>query len=173
MPHGPAGPPLDHRGGVNVFDYLSKGRTVRARSRCIHTSTAECRPNAPLITSARPRFALQPSADHLLRALPLCLPVRSFHNLLRSWRGRRHRSRGMRLGTARRRSNAPWITPVRLCLAEKPSSYPHPVPTPRQLPSRYLSHTTFTPYHPLARARSRCMRISPSHSRPNAPLITS
>ena len=97
---------------------------MRARSRCMRTPTAECRPNAPWITSARPRLASQPSADHLLRALPLCLPVRSFHNLLRSWRGRRHRSRGMRLGTARHRSNAPDIAPARLRLAEQCQSDP-------------------------------------------------
>ena len=48
----------DHLDGVDVFDYYVKERTVRACSRCMRTSTAECRSNAPLITPARPRLAL-------------------------------------------------------------------------------------------------------------------
>ena len=35
-------------------------------------------------------------------------------------------------------------------LAEKPSSYPHPIPVSRRPPSRDLSHTTLTFYHPVS-----------------------
>ena len=38
---------------------------VRVCSLRMRTSTAECRPNAPLMTSRRPRLALQRSADGL------------------------------------------------------------------------------------------------------------
>ena len=50
----------------------------------------------------------------------------------------------MGVGMAERRLNAPGIVPALLSHAEKPSSYPHPIPTSRLSPSRYLSHTTFT-----------------------------
>ena len=55
----------------------------------------------------------------------------------------------MGVGMAERRSNAPGIVPARLSHAEKPSSYPHPIPTSRLSPSRYLSHTTFTFCQPI------------------------
>ena len=122
---------------------------MRARSRCMRTPTAECRPNAPWITSARPRLASQPSADHLLRAFPLCLPVRSFRHLHRLGRRQHRRAHGVRLRTARCRSNAPETAPARLSLAEKPSSYPHPILIPRQPRCRDPSYTTFTPCQPI------------------------
>ena len=133
-------------------------------------TTAECRPNAPLIIPTRPRLALQSSADHLLRTHPPCLPMRSFRNLHRLGRRWHRRASCMRLGTAQCRSNAPGITPTRLSFAEKPSSDPHPILTPRQPPSRYPSYTTCTSYHTLSFARSLCMSISTVHSRPIAPL---
>ena len=100
--HRPASPPHDPCNGVDVFDYFVKERVVCARSRCMRTFTAERQPNAPLITPSPPRLALQCSTDHLLRALWLCLPVRSFrhlHRLARRWRrGARH----IHLGTVQR-----------------------------------------------------------------------
>ena len=98
--HRPVGPPRDHLDGVDVFDYYLKERMVRACSHRTRTSTAERRPNAPLITPSRPRLALQLSADRLLRTLWLCLPVRSCRHLLWLWRRQHRRSRRMRLGTA-------------------------------------------------------------------------
>ena len=136
-------------------------------------TTAECRPNAPLITPTHPRLALQRSADHLSCTLRLPLPVRRFRNLHRLWRHWHRLARRMRLGTAQRRSNAPGIAPARLSLAEKPSSYPRAILTPRRasLPIPLLQHIYI--YQLLSRSHSRCMRISPTHSHPNAPLITS
>ena len=93
--------------------------------------------------------------------------------LHRLWCHRPRRACRMRLGTAQCHSNAPRIAPVRLSFVEKPSSYPHPILTPRQPPSRYPSYTTSTSHQPLSRPRSFCMRISTVHSRPIAPLITS
>ena len=98
--HRPAGPRRDHLDSDDVFDYRFEERTVRACSRCMRTSTAERRPNPPLITPSRPRLALQLSADRLLLTLRLCLPVRSCRHLLWLWRRQRRRSRRMRLGTA-------------------------------------------------------------------------
>ena len=37
---------------VDVFNYHFHERMVRAHSRCMRTSTAECRPNTPLISLA-------------------------------------------------------------------------------------------------------------------------
>ena len=130
-------------------------------------STAQRRPNASLITPTHPHLALQRYADHLLRALRLSLPVRSFRNLHRLWRHRHRRACRMRLSTAQCHSNAPRIAPIRLSYAEKPSSYPHPTITPRQPPSRYPSYTTSTSYQTLSRARSFCMRISFCRSPPS------
>ena len=135
--------------------------------------TAQHCPNASLITPTRPRLALQRCVDHLLRALRLSLPVRSFRHLLCLWRLQRRRAHRVRLGTVRCRSNAPGITPTHLSFAEKPSSYPQPILTLRQPPSRYPSYTTSTSHHILSRAQSFCMRISTVHPRPIAPLITS
>ena len=104
---------------------------------------------APLITLARPRLALQRSADHLPRALRLCLPVRSFRHTHRLWRHQVTRAHRARLGTAWCRSNAPKIAPVSLSLAEKPSSDPRPVPLVALIiTSIYHSFTTFTLHQP-------------------------
>ena len=129
-------------------------------------------PNTPLITSYLLALTLFRSADHLPRTLRPCLPMRSYRHLLPLGRRQHRHTHRTRLGTASCRLNAPGIAPARLSFAEKPSSYTHPIPTPRRPPSRYLSYTTFTSYLPLSRARSRCIRISLTHSRPSAPLIT-
>ena len=50
-------------------------------------------PLSPLITPIRPLLALQLSADHLLRALRLCLPVRSYRHLLLLGRRQHRRAR--------------------------------------------------------------------------------
>ena len=94
----PPAAPRDRCDGVDVFDHYFKERTVRACSRCMRTSRAERRPNAPLITPARLRLALQRFADHLMRALRQSLPVRSFRNLHRLWRHRRCMPHAIRYG---------------------------------------------------------------------------
>ena len=92
---------------------------MRAYSHCMRTLPAECRPNAPWITSARPRLTSQPSADHLPRTLRPCLPVLSFRHLLRLWRRRDRRAHRTRSGTVFCRSNAAQIDPGRACVAKK------------------------------------------------------
>ena len=62
---------------------------------------------------ARPRVAMQSSADDLPCAPRPWLPVRSFRHLLLLWRRLHRRARRMRLGTVQRRSNAPGIALAR------------------------------------------------------------
>ena len=66
-----------------------------------------------LMMPARPRVAMQSSADDLPCTLRPWLPVRSFRHLLLLWRRLHRRARRMRLGTVQRRSNAPGITLAR------------------------------------------------------------
>ena len=80
---------------------------------------------------------------------PRANPVRSFRYLHRLGHRQHRRARGVRSRTARCRSNATETTPARVSLAEKPSSYPHPILTPRQPRCRDPSYTTFTPCQPI------------------------
>ena len=104
---------------------------------------------------------------------PAVPPARSHRHLPRLWRRQHRRSRRTRLGTAQCASNAPGIATARLSLAEKPSSDPRAILTPwrASLPIPLLHHIYI--YQLISRSHSRCMRISPTHSHPNAPLITS
>ena len=97
-------------------------------------SPTHSRPNAPLITSYLLALTSLRSADHLPLALRPCLLARSLRHLLLLGRRQHRRTRCMRLGKAYCRSNAPGNAPAHLSLAEKPSSYPQPIPTPRRPP---------------------------------------
>ena len=71
--------------GVIGLGAIGTATATRARSFGMRTFTAECCLNGPLIVSVRPRAALQPSADHLLRVSGRTAPVRSFRDALRQW----------------------------------------------------------------------------------------
>ena len=120
----------------------------------MRTPTALCRPNAPLITCTRPPLALQCSADHLPRTLSPRLPNRSFLPLQRLWRRQTRRSRGMRLGTAHCRSNAPGLASARPGLAEKCLRTLAPSRPLGSRPLLYLSYTTWTLSHAQESAES-------------------
>ena len=128
---------------------------MRACPSCMRSSTAKRRPNAPSIAPTRPHFALQSSADHLVCALRPCLPACSFRHLLCLWHRQHRRARRMRLGTTRRRSNAPGIAPTRPRVAEKRPSDSRPfvrpsmtLPTPSSIPHLTL---LMSPLHRRAR----------------------
>ena len=93
--------------------HYSEESTVCARSLCMRISTADCRPNAPLMTSARSHVAMQSSANDLICTLRPWLPVRSFRHLPVPWRRQGHRARRMRSSRAQYRSNAPGIALAR------------------------------------------------------------
>ena len=140
----------------------------------MRTSTAECRPNAPMITPARPRLALQRSTDHRPRALQPCLLARSHRHLPRLWRRQHRRPRCTRLVTAQRRFNAPRIAPARLSHAEKPFVLPSPHPdplvghAPAAPPILNLHHTSSLPHPPPP-----CAQAEPPPTPLLAPLAVS
>ena len=72
--HRPSGPTGDPGDFFDFSDYHFQERSVHARSRRMRMSTAQGRPNALLIAPARPRLALQCSADRLPRALRRASP---------------------------------------------------------------------------------------------------